>query len=183
MSIIYNLGKQNPKSKSASLKYRLYLADIDDVDVENFPAVKNGKITKNVLKEGATWSYIDANTTSINPNAAAGEAPMNGKLSLSPTIEGLTEEGLQWFYDNVGRNVVVVWEVCATGKKMIGGSPCSNGLQIKYGGSGIGKQDGGINGISTVFEGEECSEPFAFYEPEEFPITPNADEPAGEPEA
>ncbi len=181
MSVVFNLEQQDAKSKSAGLKYRFYLAKMQDVDIENFPAVVNGAITKNVLKEGKTWSYVDATTKSINPNAVAGEAPMNGVLTLNPIIEGLTEKSLQWFYDNVGGNFICVWENCATGKKFIGGSPCSNGLRLGYGGSGIGTQEGGINGISLTFTGEECNQPIAFYNVEDFPITPDAEEVPAEP--
>jgi hypothetical protein len=88
-------------------------------------------------------------------------------------IEGVTPASLQWVYDNVGKNVVAVWERCRDMTKFIAGTPCSSGLLLSC--SSIGGQDGGIFGISLQLQGEECSEPFYVYDVSgiDFPAEPD----------
>ena len=159
--MFFNLPKQDKASKQNAPMYRIYTANINDVDVENWPAAVNATISADVLKTGKKYTYLDSTPTSINPNAAPGESPLNGILTLTPVIEGISEESLQWIYDNVGEDCVVVWERCSDKKKFIGGSPCSSGLKLSY--TSIGNLDGGIGGIALQFQGQECPEPFYFY--------------------
>jgi hypothetical protein len=158
----FNLEKQNKASKQNSPKYRIYIVNINDVDVENWPAATDATISADILKADKKWTYLDSTPTSINPSAAPGESPLNGILTLTPVIEGISKKSLQWVYDNVGEDCMVVWERCADGQKFIGGSPCSSGLKLSY--TGIGNLDGGIGGISLQFQGQECPEPFYFYD-------------------
>ncbi|MCL1942559.1 MAG: hypothetical protein FWF54_03295 [Candidatus Azobacteroides sp.] len=132
------------------------------VDIDNFPKAVNATISKNVLLPGHAYHYLDIRATSVKPNAQAGESPANGKLVLTPVIEGISKKSLQWIYDMAGEEVIVIWERCADGQTFIGGSPCSNGLKVKY--TSIGDQEGGFAGIALSFEGDECPEPFWFYD-------------------
>ena len=160
--MLFNVGKQDKDSKSTSPQFRLYLANIKDVDIENWPAAVDATITANVLKAGKKFNYLDSDVKSINPNAAPGESPSNGVLTLTPVIEGISKKSLQFIYDNAGERMVCVWVRCSDGKKFIGGTPCSDGLQLTY--TNIGKLENGNAGIALQLKGEECPEPFYFYE-------------------
>ena len=148
--------------------FRLYLASLNDVDVENWPAAVDAEITTNVLKTGKKWNYIDSNSSTINPTTEPGESPYNGKLTATPTIEGITKKALQWIYDNVGGDFIMVWERCSDHQKFIGGSPCSSGMKLSY--TNIGTLDGGISGAALQLQGQECPEPFYFYTPDTFEV-------------
>lgn len=155
---------QNQHSKSSTLKFRIYIALLIDTLIDSFPKPINATISTNVLQPGKYFRFLDVLAKNLKPNAKAGESPFNGKLSLTPVIEGISKQSLAWLYENVGKEVVVVWERCSDNQKFLGGSPCSNGLTIKL--DSIGGIDGGIDGISLIFEGGECPEPFVFYDAE-----------------
>ena len=159
--IFGNLGQQDPVSKSNTLTYRLWLALLEDVDVENFPTLVEATISSNVLRDGAVYRYLDAQINSINPNAEPGEAPMNQVLTLSPVIEGLSKQSLAWFYNLNGQRVIAVWERCRDKQKFIAGTPCSGGLLLS---GTTGALENGLAGITITLTGGECPEPFAFYD-------------------
>jgi len=160
--MLFNLEKQDKDSKLNSPMYRLYLASLNDVDVEKWPKPADATITTNVLKTGKKFTYLDSTPVSINPNAAPGQSPINGVLTLTPVIEGISKKSLQWIYANNAEDFVVVWERCADKQKFIGGSPCSSGMKLTY--TQIGTLEGGIGGIALQLQGQECPEPFYFYD-------------------
>jgi hypothetical protein len=161
MGILFNLEKQGRASKQNAPMFRIYIADISDVDIENWPVAADATISTDVLQAGKKYTYLDSTATSINPSAAPGESPLNGILTLTPNIEGISKKSLLWVYDNTGKDCIVVWERCSDRQKFIGGSPCSSGLKLSY--TSIGNIDG-IGGISLQFQGQECPEPFYFYD-------------------
>lgn len=165
MGLLFDLPAINGNlEKSTLLKFRLWVADLNDVDVDNWPKAVNATISTNVLKAGKTFKYLDVKADSVKPNAAPGDSPFGGKLTLTPIFEGISKAALAWIYENAGKDVIVIWVRCSDNVRFIGGSPCSNGLRVKY--TAIGAQDGGVNGIAMSFEGGECPEPFCFYEGE-----------------
>ncbi|QIK56055.1 hypothetical protein G7051_17495 [Dysgonomonas sp. HDW5B] len=157
-----NLKKQDRSSKLGALKYRMYVAKMQSVAVEDYPKPMGVRIMSNVLLPGEVFKFIDSKVNTIKPNVAPGESPFNGVITLSPTIEGISEETLAWAYDNVGEDFVVVYERCSDGKRFIAGDPCSGGLKFAY--TAIGDLDGGISGIASTFTGGECPNPIYFYE-------------------
>jgi len=159
---LFDINDQPGKTKQPTLKNRLYLALLSDVDIDNWPASLGATINTNVLLPNKTYKYIDALTGTINANAAPGESPYTGKLTLTPTIEGLSKTTLDWLYQNLGQRVIAIWERCSDGQKFIGGSPCSSGLSVKF--TSVGALDGGIAGIAVSLEGGDCPEPFFFYD-------------------
>ena len=175
--MLVNLKSNNtPGAKLPTTKFRLFIADITDVDINNWPEPTIATISTDVLVTDIvtprSWKYLDCKVGSMKPNAAPGESPLTGKLTLTPQIEGITKESLACLYDNNGRRVIVVWERCADRQKFIGGSPCSGGLEIKM--SSIGDLDGGSSGIALTFEGGDCPEPFYFYDFDAMVIAPDA---------
>lgn len=161
--ILNNLTKQDDRNAMlAALSYRIYLAHMTGVDIANFPKPVNATISSNPLLPGVVFKYFDAMTNSINPSVEPGEVPLNGKITLTPSIEGLSKETLQWVYDNVGKDFLVVYERCSDGQRFIAGDKCSGGLKFSY--TAIGKLEKGSAGIATKFEGGECPEPLWFYD-------------------
>jgi hypothetical protein len=157
-----NLGVQNKASKVSSLMFRLYLAMLADVDVDNFPKAVNATISSNVLLPGKTHFYMDSKINTINPTGSAGESQGNISLVLSPQIEGISKQSLSWIYGINGERVIAFWENCETGQKFIAGSPCSGGLLVSV--QNLGKMDDGFNGAILNLTGDQCPEPFWFYE-------------------
>jgi len=169
--MLFNLPKQDTASKLNSPKYRLYLVNMNDVDVENWPVATDATITVDVLLTGKKWFFLDSTVESINPNAAPGQAPINGVLTLTPVIEGISKKSLEYVYANNAQDFLVVWERCADKQKFIGGTPCSGGLKLTY--TSIGNLENGIGGIALQLKGGECPEPFYFYDgPLEVDSTP-----------
>ena len=156
-----SLGQQNNISKSTSLKYRLYLALLSQVEVDNFPEAVQATISASPLLPGESFHYVDTLINSINPSSEAGESPLNLVLTLSPSIEGISKETLSWFYLHHGERVIAIYERCLDKQKFIAGSPCSGGLLIS---GTIGALDNGNAGISLTLTGGECPEPIWFYD-------------------
>lgn len=159
--MLFNVGRQNKDSKSTTPQFRIYLAKMADVNVEGWPDPQDATITGTVLKANKKWTYLDSDVKSINPNAAPGESPGNGVLTLTPVIEGISKKSLQFIYDNAGERMICVWVRCSDNQKFIGGNPCSDGLQLTY--TNIGKLENGNAGIALQLQGNECPEPFYFY--------------------
>ena len=160
--MLFNLERQPGVTKQNSPKYRLYLANLNDVDVDKWPVSQDATIDTDVLKTGKMYNYLDATVKSINPSVGPGESPLNGILTLTPVIEGISKKSLEWIYKNVGEDFVVVWERCADKQLFIAGTPCSSGLKLSY--TNIGNLEGGIGGIALQLQGQECPEPFLFYD-------------------
>lgn len=159
--MIFNLGLQDKNSKSAVLKYRLYLQKMDYVDVEGFPKAVEATISANVLKPGINYIHLDAAQGTIKPNTEPGQAPMDQKLTVTASIEGLSKKSLSWFYELNGERVILIWERCTDGQRFIAGSPCSGGLLLS---GNITTLENGLMGITLTFTGGECPEPLWFYD-------------------
>jgi hypothetical protein len=157
-----DLGTQPKSSKLSSLKYRLYLAFLSDVDVDNFPKPVLATISSNVLLPGRTHFFCDTKINTINPTGAAGESQGNIALTLSPQLEGISKESLAWVYGLNGERVIAFWENCETGEKCIAGSPCSGGLLVSV--QSLGRMEDGFNGAVLNMVGDQCPEPFWFYD-------------------
>jgi hypothetical protein len=160
--MLFDVIDQSGVSKLPTLKNRLYLALLKDVDVDNFPQAVNATISTNVLLPNKVYRFVDAQTNSIKPNATPGESPYTGKIVLTPILEGLSRTTLDFLYKNVGERVVAVWERCSDGQKFLAGSPCSGGLVVKF--TSVGNLDGGVAGVALSLEGGDCPEPFWFYD-------------------
>jgi len=152
----------NKNDKLSSLKFRLFLARLSSVDIDNFPKAVGATISTNPLLAGQYFKYIDTLISTLKPNAAAGETPQSGKLALPFSVEGLSKALLTWIYENAGEEFIAIWERCSDGQKFIGGSPCSGGLVLKY--TGIGEIATKVLGAALSLDGADCPEPFLFYD-------------------
>jgi len=162
--MLFNLEKQDSASKKNAPKFKIWLVNVKDVDFDQWPKAVDATLPTVILKAGKKWNYLDSNPTTINPSEAPGQSPFNGILTLTPVIEGITKKSLQWIRSNSGEDFIVVWERCADGQKFIAGNICSMGMRLGY--TNIGTLDGGIGGIALELKGQECPEPFYFYDGE-----------------
>ncbi|GHT63806.1 hypothetical protein FACS189451_10940 [Bacteroidia bacterium] len=160
--MVFNYEQQPKSAKISSMKTRLYFALLKDVDVENFPKAVNSTILSNVLLPGKKHYYLDAKINTINPTGAAGESLGNIALTLSPQLEGISKETLNFIKELNGERIITIWENCETGEKFIAGSPCSGGLLVSV--TSLGKMDDGFNGAILEMKGGDCPDPFWFYE-------------------
>ena len=156
-----DLGLQDGKVKHSSMMYRVYLAFLSGI-VDNWPKAQNATISSNVLKPGVNHFFIDGTAKSVQPNAAAGESPGTMGLELNIDIEGLSRPSLEWLYGINGERVLGFWENCMTHEKFIGGTPCSGGLLATV--TSIGKLESGFMGAVLNLKGDECPDPFYFYD-------------------
>lgn len=147
----------------SGLKKRIYICNIRDIDMENFPVAANGIISTAPPKVGGTSNetikFVYMDVTTVTPSCKAGNVSFNGKPEVSVLCEGLTPERLEWIYDKVGDRFIVVYEDLAAKDFVIQGGP--------YGGLELSCEDLGIidgkRGASLKFAGEECPEPIFFY--------------------
>jgi hypothetical protein len=160
--MLFDYREQDKKSKISSIKNRLYIALLRDVDIDNFPKAVNYTILSNVLLPGKKHSVVDAKINTINPSGAAGESLGNLALTLNPQLEGISKETLRFLYAINGERVIAFWENCETQEKFIAGSPCSGGLMVSV--TSIGKMEDGFNGAILEMKGGECPEPYYFYD-------------------
>ncbi|MDR1544762.1 MAG: hypothetical protein LBS50_10245 [Prevotellaceae bacterium] len=165
MAVLLDLNKsQNVNDFASRMKGRLYIALLSDVDIDNFPQAVNETIQTNILKAGKVWRFLDCNTQGLNPNAQPGESPFNEKFVATPTIDGISRATLGWLRNIRGLESVVIYERCSDGQKFLAGSPCSDGVTVKF--TNIGLNDGGKMGIALSLEGGECDRAFFFYDGE-----------------
>ena len=157
-----NIEMLEPVTKSPGYKYRLYTARIrDEVDMDKFPKAEGGIIsTKIPMKDEAKFAYICALSSSIIP-AIANSNDLLGQLTIPLTIEGISGELLDTLYNMHGDRYIVIIEHCSSGKKFIGGSPCSSGLKFTY--QNIGTNDN-VRSATCQFQGEPCSDPLWEYD-------------------
>ena len=162
--MLFNIAKNNNVAeKNSKILFRVWLALLTDVDIDNFPAAVNATISTNILLAGKTWKYIDCRVDTIKPSTAAGASPYDGKQTIPIVLDGISKQILAWIYANLGLDVVIIWERCSDRQKFIAGSPCSSGLKIKL--KSIGEVNN-IAGAELSLEGGDCPEPFWFYDGE-----------------
>ncbi len=163
--MLFDLSQNtNRADKLSGIKFRVFLASMSDVNIDNFPKPIGATISTNPLLPNRTFKYIDCQVESVKPETTAGESPLQGKIKIPVILEGISRQTLSWVYENIGQRVIVIWERCGDGQRFLAGSPCSGGLVVKL--NKIGGQDGGIEGVSLDLEGGECPEPFWFYDGE-----------------
>ena len=130
-------------------------------DTQAFPA-RNGREVGNIpLKAGEYWHYIKTQSIT-NPDATIGGSlgDIGGTLTneLKLLLAGINDEMLNLVESHMGKGFYVVFEVCATGKKYLGGGGCKPMvLQPPEGGFLNDKTS-----IALTFK-NECGELFTTY--------------------
>lgn len=125
---ILNLEKNDNKSATPSIKYRIYACNIDDIDVAAFPIpdeTMSIKAAELKLKTGKAFHFLDVIPNTFKPNAkSVGEIAPQFQLEIPSEVKGISANTLKYMQENNGEEQVVIWEHCATGQKFIAGNDC-----------------------------------------------------------
>lgn len=130
-------------------------------DAQAFPA-RNGREVGNIpLKAGEYWHYIKTQSIT-NPDATIGGSlsDVGGSLTneLKLLLAGITDEMFTLVEQHMGKGFYIVFEVCATGKRYLGGNGCKPmTLQQPEGGFLNDK-----TALTLTFK-NECGELFSTY--------------------
>jgi len=96
-------------------------------DDQAFPSRSGREIGNIPLKAGEYWHYIKTQAIT-NPDAMIGGSlsDVGGTLSneIKLLLAGISDEVLTLIETHMGKGFYVVFEVCATGKKYLGGGGC-----------------------------------------------------------
>ena len=161
---IVNLPRQESKSATSALKYRIWMARVrDEVDMATFPTPTAGIIAALDLDMvlGKGFHYIDCIPNTIKPNAkSVGDVAPLGQLEVTAEVAGLTADTIQFLYDQNGEEMILIWEHCETGKKFIAGGACG-GVKFSYAELGV---LGDYSGAKLSWKGYPTSGPFFFFD-------------------
>jgi hypothetical protein len=130
-------------------------------DTQAFPARAGRDVGNIPLKAGEFWHYIKTQSIT-NPDATIGGSlsDVGGTLTneLKLLLAGISDDTLELVEHHMGRGFYIVFEVCSTGKKYLGGGGCKPMvLQPPEGGFLNDKTS-----ITLTFK-NECGELFSNY--------------------
>lgn len=125
-----NITGDAPPAQTAGklIKAKIWFITAEQYDDDQAFPSRNGREIGNIpLKAGEYWHYIKTQAIT-NPDAMIG-----GKLSdiggsfdneIKLLLAGVSDEVLTLVENHLGKGFYIVFEVCATGKKYLGGSGC-----------------------------------------------------------
>ncbi|MDD5509024.1 MAG: hypothetical protein PHD25_12000 [Bacteroidales bacterium] len=166
----------NEKRVGKQVKARLWIISEDQYDsTQAFPS-RSGRERGNIpLKAGEYWHYINSVIDSPEPkfNAEEGEIASLITNELSFIVGGMEDDVLNLLETGIGQGFYVVWEICSTGEKFLGGNGCKP-LKLSSFTGGATKD----NTSSTITFKNQCGEIWSKYignTPTEDPDTVAAD--------
>ena len=118
----------NNAGAGSQLRYRVYYAFSDQVDVDNFPARdESNQISDLPLIPGESMHYLDAIPSKVTDNSPSSGDP--GMQTFQPvltmTFAGYDKEIRNFITDNLNAFFYLIYENCESGDKFIFGSKCS----------------------------------------------------------
>lgn len=143
------------------VKAKLWLLEESQRD-DNMPfPARNGRKRGTIpLQNGEYWNYIKSVEDSPEPTMTGelGDMGPNIKNGLTFIVGGLEQNLLTFLESKIGKGFYVVWEICATGDRYLGGNGCKPMKFIGF--DGGAKKDG--TGFSLTFE-NQCGELYTEY--------------------
>lgn len=116
------------KKRGKLVKNRIYIIFEDQIDKEAVFAGPSGRNMPNIpLKAGEYWHFIETpHKTPPKPrsNGEGGDIASNLKNELEIVIGGYEDELMNFAENGCGLGALIVFELCATGEKFIGGTMC-----------------------------------------------------------
>lgn len=126
--------------------------------VDGSPPARVGRDVGTIpLKAGEYWHYIESEDAPMPSNSVSGDI---GKLlgnKLEFIIGGMTDDVLNMLETGIGQKCYVVWEICSTGNKYLGGNKCK---PMKLTNFEAGGDD--YTGFKLTFE-NQCGELWSNY--------------------
>lgn len=166
----------NSQRVGKQVKARLWLLSQDQWDQDQpFPS-RSGITRGNIpLKSGEYWHYVDTVLDSPEPksNAEEGEVASLITNQLTFICGGMTEAMVNLLEMGIGEQFFVVWEICSTGDKWLGGNGCKPMKLTNFEG-GAGKDQTAW----TITFKNQCGEIWSKYSgstPTQAPETVSAD--------
>ena len=162
----------NSARAGKQVKSRLWLVSKDQIDDSiPFPSLV-GRTRANIpLKAGEYWHYIDSVTDSPEPKWTGSEGDVATTLTneLPFIVGGMADAVFELMEKGVGKEFIVVWEICSTGERFGGGNGCK-GLKLASFQGGSTKDN---TSTTFTFKGE-CGELWYKYSgstPTQAPVT------------
>lgn len=122
------------------VKYKLWILEEEQWnDALPFPTRNGREVGTIPLKSGEKWHYISAvvNTPLPNSKGELTDGGMKLTNTLPFTVGGMADSILNVLEGGIGKGFYVVWEICSTGKKFLGGNGCKPMVMTAFeGGAG-----------------------------------------------
>jgi len=162
MGLVGNVDKvPNAKRVGKQVKYKLWILSADQFDdTKTFPA-RSGRERGNIpLKNGEYWHYLEAIDNSLEPKWTGAEGDNAATLSneIAFVLGGMTDAAFNFLETGIQEKFYVVWEVCSTGAKYIGGNGCKPMILTNFEGGALKDYTG-----TTVTFKNESGELFSTY--------------------
>lgn len=162
MGAVGNLSDPSNEYKvGKAVKAKMWVISEDQWDdTQAFPA-RNGRERGNIpLINGEYWHYIKAVLDSPEPKSTAEEGEISSTITneLKFVVGGMDDSLLDLLETGIGRGFFVVWEICSTGKKYLGGNGCKP-LKLTNFEGGPGKD----NTAWTLTFKNQCGEVWTTY--------------------
>lgn len=117
----------NEERSGGQVRSKLYLLSADQWDdTQAFPAMVSRQRGNIPLKSGEYWHYIDSVLDSPEPkwSGEEGDVTVNINNELTFIVGGMPDAVFDLLEQGAGKGFFVVWEICSSGKKYIGGTGC-----------------------------------------------------------
>jgi hypothetical protein len=133
----------NAEKVGKQVKAKLYLLSEDQYDdTQAFPTRTGREVGNIPLKAGEHWHYIKAVLNSPDPKSSFTKgdiaAPIINEISF--VIGGMATATLNLLETGAGKGFYLVYEICSTGDKYLGGNGCKPLELISFSG-GPGKEN------------------------------------------
>lgn len=151
----------NEEKVGKQVKAKLWLLSEDQYDdTQAFPSRSGREVGNIPLKAGETWHYIESVIDSPEPKwtAEAGEIASQITNNLTFVIGGMSDATFNLLETGLTKGFFVVWEVCSTGEKFLGGNGCKPLKLMSFDG-GATKDN---TSTSVVFE-NQCGHIYSKY--------------------
>lgn len=151
----------NEKRVGKQVKYKLWILSEDQYDdTQAFPSRSGWERGNIPLKNGEYWHYIDAVIDSPEPKWSAEEGDIASTITneLPFILGGLEDSTRKLLETGVGEKFFIVWKICSTNDKFLGGNACKPLKLVSF--------DGGStkdNTSTAVVFKNECGEIWSKY--------------------
>lgn len=162
MGAVGNISDPSNEFKvGKSVKAKMWIISEDQWDdTQAFPS-RSGRERGNIpLVNGEYWHYIKAVLDSPEPKSSAEEGEISSTITneLKFVVGGMDDNLLNLLETGIGKGFFVVWEICSTGSKYLGGNGCKP-LKLSAFEGGPGKD----NTAWTVTFKNQCGEIWSTY--------------------
>lgn len=128
----------NTLKAGRQVKARLWiLAEDQWDDTKPFPSRVGREVGDIPLKAGEKWHYIHAAYDSVKPTWTGEEGEIASQITneLPFVVGGMDDSIFNLLENGLNKGFFVVWEICATGERFIGGNGCKPMKLVSFDGA------------------------------------------------